>query len=215
MRRNLKYLLIAGVLGLGLFTLGIPSAYAQVRFGVGVGVGPAYGGYYNNGGDPYYDSYDYGPYGPPPNCVYGYNPYSTYACAPVGYCGPDYFYDGVFVGVGPWFGRGFGPGFLGRFRDFNDFRRFGGFRGERFRDFANQGGLRGFRGGDAFRGGGGFRGGAPNGTFRGGAPNGAFRGGAPNGAFRGGAPHGAFRGGAPNGASRGGGSRGGSRGGRR
>jgi len=125
-----KYLLAVGVLGLGVLGLGTPSANAQVRVGVGIGVAPAYGGYYGQYYDPYYEAY-----GPPPDCVYGYYPYSPYACAPYGYWGPDYFYDGVFVGVGPWFGWGFGPGFRGQFRNFDDFRRFGGFRGERFRTF--------------------------------------------------------------------------------
>ena len=177
--RNLKYLLIVGVCASGLFTLAVPSAKAQVRFGVGIGVGPAYGGYYSYGYDPY-DGPDYAPYGAPPDCLYGYYPYYPYACASYGYWGPDYFYDGVFVGVGPWFGWGFGPGFRGRFHDFDDFRRFGGFRGDRFRDFRNEGGLRGWRGGDAYRGGG-FRGGAPNGGGYRGFSGGGFRGGSGGG----------------------------------
>ena len=168
--RNLKYLLIVGVCAFAFFMLAVPSAKAQVRFGVAIGVGPVYGGYYSYGYDPYYDQdyddqdYDdqgYAPYGPPPDCLYGYYPYSPYACAPYGYWGPRYFYDGVFVGVGPWFGWGFGPGFRGYFHDFDDLRRFGGFRGERFRNFRNESGFRGgeHRGGGFRRfDGGGFRG---------------------------------------------------------
>jgi hypothetical protein len=168
--RNLRYLLIVGVCAFGLLTLATPSAKAQVRIGVGIGVGPVYGGYYRYGYDPYYDpdyddqDYDeptYAPYGSPPDCLYGYYPYYPYACATYAYWGPEYFYDGVFVGVGPWFGWGFGPGFRGYFNDFDDFRRFGGFRGERFRDFRNERGFRRSDGGSFRRGehgGGGFRG---------------------------------------------------------
>ncbi|HUB53311.1 MAG TPA: hypothetical protein VL986_14245 [Terracidiphilus sp.] len=41
--------------------------------------------------------------GPEPVCPYGYFNYPPYDCAPYGYYGPDWFIDGVFVGVGPWF----------------------------------------------------------------------------------------------------------------
>jgi len=199
--RYLKYLLAVGLIGLGALTLEVPSAPAQVRFGLGIGVGgPPYGGYSDPYDDPYYPAY-----GPPPDCAYGYYPHYPYPCAPYGYWGPEYFYDGIFVGVGPWFGWGFGPGFRGWFHDFDDFHRFGGFRGDQFRGFADRGGMRGFRGGETFRGGGGFRGGVPGGGFRGGAPGGGFRGGAPGGGFRGGAPGGGFRGGAPSGGFHGGG----------
>ncbi len=57
------------------------AATAQVSFGVQVG-------------------------GPPPVCQWGYYDYAPYACAPYGYWGPEYFYNGVFVGVGPWYGWG-------------------------------------------------------------------------------------------------------------
>lgn len=40
--------------------------------------------------------------GPPPVCAYGYYDYAPYACAPVGFYGPGYFYNGIFLGVGPW-----------------------------------------------------------------------------------------------------------------
>jgi hypothetical protein len=42
--------------------------------------------------------------GPPPSCAYGYYGYSPYACAPYGYYGPGYFYNGIFLGMGPWGG---------------------------------------------------------------------------------------------------------------
>jgi hypothetical protein len=38
-----------------------------------------------------------------PVCTYGYFDYAPYDCAPYGYYGPDWFADGVFIGVGPWF----------------------------------------------------------------------------------------------------------------
>ncbi|MGB6945033.1 MAG: hypothetical protein WBE37_21725 [Bryobacteraceae bacterium] len=41
--------------------------------------------------------------GPAPVCPYGYYDYAPYACAPYGYYGPEWFSDGVFIGVGPWF----------------------------------------------------------------------------------------------------------------
>jgi hypothetical protein len=49
--------------------------------------------------------------GPEPVCPYGYFDYAPYSCAPYGYYGPDWFLNGVFIGVGPWF---HGPhGFVG------------------------------------------------------------------------------------------------------
>ena len=35
-----------------------------------------------------------------PTCSYGYYDYSPYACAPVGFYGPGYFYNGVLLGMG-------------------------------------------------------------------------------------------------------------------
>ena len=77
--RYLKYVALMTILM-------VPFAYsqAQVRVGIGVGVGPAY-------------------VAGPPLCAYGYYDYYPYACAPYGYYGPDYFVDGVFVGIGPWY----------------------------------------------------------------------------------------------------------------
>ena len=48
--------------------------------------------------------------GPPPNCSYGYYGYAPYACAPMGYYGPGYFYNGIFLGMGPWGGWGYSHG---------------------------------------------------------------------------------------------------------
>jgi hypothetical protein len=39
---------------------------------------------------------------PPPNCPYGYYNYAPYRCAPRGYWGQNYFYNGIFLGAGPW-----------------------------------------------------------------------------------------------------------------
>jgi hypothetical protein len=38
-----------------------------------------------------------------PACPYGYYDFYPYACAPYGYYGPEWFVDGVFIGVGRWF----------------------------------------------------------------------------------------------------------------
>jgi hypothetical protein len=79
--------LAAALLGVLLFAPGNAKA-AQVTVGVGIGpVGVAVGA--------------------EPVCAYGYYPFAPYACAPVGYWGPNYFVGGIFVGAGPWF-RGWG-----------------------------------------------------------------------------------------------------------
>jgi len=48
-----------------------------------------------------------------PVCSYGYYDYSPYACAPYGFYGPGYFYNGIFLGMGPWAGWGYGHGWGG------------------------------------------------------------------------------------------------------
>lgn len=48
-----------------------------------------------------------------PVCSYGYYGYEPYACAPMGYYGSGYFYNGIFVGMGPWAGWGYGHGWGG------------------------------------------------------------------------------------------------------
>ena len=48
-----------------------------------------------------------------PVCSYGYYGYAPYACAPMGYYGPGYFYNGVFLGMGPWGGWGYSHGWGG------------------------------------------------------------------------------------------------------
>ena len=51
--------------------------------------------------------------GAPPSCAYGYYGYAPYACAPMGYYGPGYFYNGIFLGMGPWGGWGYSHGWGG------------------------------------------------------------------------------------------------------
>ncbi|WP_229739076.1 hypothetical protein [Edaphobacter dinghuensis] len=63
----------------------VSTAHAQVSIGIGIG-------------------------GPPPVCPYGYYDYAPYACAPVGFYGPGYFYNGIFLGVGPWYQWGYRHG---------------------------------------------------------------------------------------------------------
>ncbi|MGD0097757.1 MAG: hypothetical protein ABSB60_14800 [Terracidiphilus sp.] len=48
-----------------------------------------------------------------PVCSYGYYGYAPYACAPMGYYGPGYFYNGIFLGMGPWGGWGYSHGWGG------------------------------------------------------------------------------------------------------
>jgi len=56
--------------------------------------------------------------GPPPVCQWGYYDYAPYACSPYGYYGSGYFYNGIFLGMGPWAGWGYGHGWGGhRFYD--------------------------------------------------------------------------------------------------
>jgi hypothetical protein len=43
-----------------------------------------------------------------PVCSYGYYESPPYACAPLGFYGPEYFFQGHFRGVGPWDGKAMG-----------------------------------------------------------------------------------------------------------
>jgi hypothetical protein len=71
---RLSTLLLAAIAGIGI-TATAPKIQAQV--GVEIGVAP--------------------------DCPYGYYDVAPYACAPVGYYGPEWFDGGVFIGAGPWF----------------------------------------------------------------------------------------------------------------
>jgi hypothetical protein len=80
----MRSLFLAGTATL-LVPLGLaPTASAQVSVDVGVGIQPV--------------------------CSYGYYNYAPYGCAPSGFYGPGYFYNGVFLGVGPWANWGYGHG---------------------------------------------------------------------------------------------------------
>ena len=76
-------LLLTGTITLLVPLALVPMAGAQVTIGVGVN---------------------------PPVCSYGYYNYAPYGCAPSGFYGPGYFYNGVFLGVGPWAHWGYGHG---------------------------------------------------------------------------------------------------------
>jgi hypothetical protein len=78
--RELKILLSTAALLAGLAV--VPPAQAQISIDIGV----------------------------QPVCSYGYYGYAPYACAPMGYYGSGYFYDGIFVGMGPWSGWGYSHG---------------------------------------------------------------------------------------------------------
>jgi hypothetical protein len=160
--RYLKYCALLAVLM-------VPLAYSQaeVRWGVGIGVGPGY-------------------VAGPPVCEYGYYDYSPYACAPYGYYGPQWFSGGVFIGAswyhsylgrGAYYGRG---GYYGRsgFYGREGYGREGYARGYARGGYEREGYARGgynrgggydrgndrayARGGNGFRasGGGGYRGGS-------------------------------------------------------
>src|ERR1035437_9961805 len=81
--RGLKVLLGSTALLAGLVMA--PTAQAQISINIGV----------------------------QPVCPYGYYGYAPYQCAPMGYYGPGYFYNGIFLGMGPWGGWGYGHGWGG------------------------------------------------------------------------------------------------------
>ena len=60
---------------------------AKAQIGVGIGVGPEVA--------PAPEAYG------PPVCQWGYYSSYPYDCAPYGYYGPQWFYGGAFIGVGP------------------------------------------------------------------------------------------------------------------
>jgi len=78
--RGIKILLSTTALLAGLAVA--PAAQAQISIGIGI----------------------------QPVCSYGYYGYAPYACAPMGFYGPGYFYDGIFLGMGPWGGWGYSHG---------------------------------------------------------------------------------------------------------
>ena len=132
---RLSYLVLLAI----AISIVVPSraAHAQISFGIQIGGG-----------------YPEAP-PPPPVCPYGYYAYPPYNCAPVGYYGSDWFNDGMFIGAGPWYNRGWG------YRDGWDHDR-GGWGHDR----GGWGGGRGYVGGGFHGGGGGFHG--RGGDFHGG-----------------------------------------------
>jgi hypothetical protein len=81
--RGLKTLVSTTALLVGLALA--PAAHAQISISIGV----------------------------QPVCSYGYYGYAPYACAPMGYYGSGYFYNGIFLGMGPWAGWGYSHGWGG------------------------------------------------------------------------------------------------------
>ena len=89
-----------------------------------------------------------------PVCPYGYYGYAPYQCAPMGYYGPGYFYNGIFLGMGPWGGWGYSHGWGGH--------RFNGDGGGSYRGGPGNVSYRESNGGGgAVRGGSMYRGNAP------------------------------------------------------
>lgn len=174
--RGLKALIFSAALLIGSLAIA-PSAKAQVSVGINLGA--------------------------PPVCQWGYYNYAPYACAPYGFYGPGYFYNGIFLGVGPWANWGYAHGWgAHRFYGAN-YRGAGfGYRGG-YRAGFHGGYGSGYRGGyaagrnaAAYRGGAGYHGGGA--AFHGGGTaRGGFGGGhaaaAPHGGgggFHGGGGHG-------------------------
>ena len=125
-RLAMRSLLLAGTATLLVPLALAPTASAQISVGIGI----------------------------QPVCSYGYYDYVPYGCAPSGFYGPGYFYNGVFLGVGPWANWGYGHGW--------GEHRFNGGGGGRY--VAGRGNGRGYA---ANRGGGhavAARGGAPRGA---------------------------------------------------
>src|SRR5499425_2665459 len=129
--RYLKYSALAGIL------LAVASVNAPAQVSIGVGIGPGY-------------------VAGPPVCAYGYYNYYPYACAPYGYYGSEWFVNGVFIGIGPWYHWGHPAWFWNR----GWYGRPGwGYRGGYARGYARGYAGSGFHGGNAFHGEGVFRGG--------------------------------------------------------
>jgi hypothetical protein len=156
-RLAMRSLMLAGAAILLAPLAMVPAAKAQIVIGVGVN---------------------------PPMCSYGYYNYAPYGCAPMGFYGPGYFYNGIFLGVGPWANWGYGHGW--------GEHRFSGGGGGRYVGVRGNGGGRAYAG-NRGRGPSGARGnygGARAGTSRGGASH-ASRGAAARGsASHGGGSHG-------------------------
>ena len=156
-RLAMRSLLLAGTSTLLASLALVPTAGAQVVVGIGV----------------------------QPICSYGYYNYAPYGCAPSGFYGPGYFYNGIFLGVGPWANWGYGHGWGEHRFSGGGGGRYVGVRGNSGHAYAANRG----RGPVAARGNG-----AHTAAARGGAPHRAShaagaRGGAPHGGSHGGGEH--------------------------
>jgi len=155
---NLKILLGTAALFVGMAIA--PTAQAQITVGIGI----------------------------QPVCSYGYYDYAPYGCAPMGFYGPGYFYNGIFLGMGPWAGWGYGHGWGGhRFVEAGG----GSYRGGGG-EAANHGRYGGasVRNGGARSGGGGADHHGPTASHPAGARPGPAHSTAPHGASHAAAPHG-------------------------
>jgi hypothetical protein len=132
----------------------------------------------------------------PPVCDWGYYLYYPYDCAPYGYYGPDWFYGGVFIGVGPWYGWGHGGyGYRGGYGGPRAFAARGAYSGGAggVRSFSNSapglsGSSRGYSGTARSLSGSGVRSGSVSSSrgFSSGGARGGFSGGGFSGGGRGG-----------------------------
>jgi len=108
---------------------------------------------------------------PPPVCPYGYYDYPPYTCAAPGFYGPGYFYNGIFLGVGPWYHWGYGHGWgRHRFIGPRGGRYFGNGRGRYYggrHDYGRHYEYRGRHDGRHIEHGHGYRGGEHGGGYRG------------------------------------------------
>lgn len=116
LKNLLLSLLVVSVMTLGMVT----TSSAQVAFGINIGRRPrARAVIIVN---------------QPPVCQYGYYDYEPYECAPYGFYGEGYFYNGVFLGVGPWGNWGYEHGWGGhRFEGEGGGQYRGQYRGHEYR----------------------------------------------------------------------------------
>jgi len=127
----MKYLRYLALLAAFAFVLAPAAKSSQANAQVSVGVGIGAPGYIA-----------------PPACAYGYYNYYPYACAPYGYYGPNWFLNGAFIGIGPWYHHGWYPGaYRGGYGFRGGVAYRGGYAGRGYVGHAS-----GFHGGGAHRG---------------------------------------------------------------
>jgi len=150
-RLAMRSLLLAGTTTLLAPLALVPTASAQIVVGVGI----------------------------QPVCSYGYYNYAPYGCAPSGFYGPGYFYNGIFLGVGPWANWGYGHGWGEHRFSGGGGGRYVGVRGNAGRGYAHGYAANRGRGAAVARGNGGAHAAAARGN--GGVHAAAARGGASHG----------------------------------